>query len=235
MKCLCQKTFRLSLLLAIISMIGCANSAKNDPMFNIFEKRDPIEKFWRWFAENKLRFETNPDVEGPSDLDPILRQLHHVSDGLELDVSREINGVRELVISANGDKSIFPIVQKIVDKAPQIEGWVIVPFRQRANKDFVLETPSLRLATGEMYFEPFHHSNEVDLIVYVPDVKGMDQEVLHHFGMIIIDNVLGEYDSVMKVRRVNFRDLTEARDKESLRALSELPRFVDEFYNRTNN
>lgn len=204
-------------------------------MFDIFKAKDPIEAFWKWFAENKSKFEKNPDVEPAPDLNPILTQLRSISDGLSVEVSREINGVRDLVISANGARAKFPIVQRIVEKAPAIEGWTITPFRQRANIAFVLESPSIRLATNEMKFEPLLDNGEIDVIVYAKDVAGLDKDVLNHFGMVVIDNVLGEYDSVMKVRQVDFQDQSKVRDEEQLKPLLELPKFVDDFYNRTNN
>ncbi|MDQ3491034.1 MAG: hypothetical protein M3449_08215 [Acidobacteriota bacterium] len=204
-------------------------------MFNIFKKKDPIEKFWRWFVDNKAKFETDPNKEPVPDLDPILVRLRMVSNGLSVEVSRELNGVRDLVISANGDKSKFLFVQKIVDRAPVIDGWTVTQFRQRANIAFVLETESIRLATDEMYFEPLLEENEVDLIVYAKDVKDLDNDVLNHFGLIVIDNVLGEYDSVMKVRHFDFQDLTNTREKQNLKPLSELPKYIDAFYSRTNN
>lgn len=231
-----SKFFRQCVLVAIsVSVITCSGCTTSGPMFNIFKKKDPVEKFWQWFAENKARFETNPDVEPVPDLDPILAELRNVSDGLSVEVSREWKGVRDLVISANGDKSKFSVVQEIANRAPRIEGWTVTPFRQRANMAFVLETPSIRLATDEMHFEPVSTDSDLDLVVYAENVRGLDKDMLSHFGMIVIDNVLGEYDSVMKVRNVEFRDLADASDKEKLKPISDLPKFVDDLYNRTTN
>lgn len=204
-------------------------------MFNFFKKKDPIENFWKWFAENKAKFETVPGVDPAPQLDLISAHLNPISDGLSVEVSREFNGVRDIVISPEGDKNKFPIVREIVDKAPPIQGWTVTAFRQRANIDFILDSPQVKYNTAEMFFEPLIDGDEFDLIIYAENLIEVTPEVRFQFGIIVMDNVLGEYDSVMKVRRYDFRDLNEAENRNDLRPLSELPKFVDEFFTRTNN
>jgi hypothetical protein len=53
--------------------------------------------------------------------------------------------------------------------------------------------------------------------------------------MVLMDNLLGEYDSALSVRQYGFRDMREAENEGSLRPLNELPEFVDDFHrNRVN-
>lgn len=202
-------------------------------------KEERIEAFWKWFVDNQQSFENLPrphDSESVhQQLDQIRNELIKISDGLVAEVSKNQEGFRDLTISAEGDKDKFPIVREIVDKAPQIQGWNIVAFRQRAPIAFVLETPSIRYSTDEMFFEPLIDGSEFDAIVYAPDLKQVDEKKAFHFGIIVMDNLLGEYDSAMKVRRYDFRDVEEVQDRKRLKPLSELPNFVDDFYERHNN
>lgn len=225
----------LALVILISLAAGCSIGPNNNGMFKIFKKKDPIENFWQWFTENEFQFDNLTQENVKEKLDLIGNHLRKISDGLVVEVSKNHEGFRDLTISAEGDKEKFPIVREIVDKAPQIRGWTVTAFRQRANIAFILETDSIKYNTAEMFFQPLIEGDEFDLIVYAENLKDVDEKTAFHFGMIVMDNLLGEYDSVMKVRRYDFRDLNQADDKSKLKPLTESPKFVDDFYRKTNN
>src|SRR5215204_6911401 len=60
-------------------------------MFSIFKERDPIEHFWKWFVENKEKFdnlaEDIPIVQAHKQLKLITDQLCKISAGLLAEVS----------------------------------------------------------------------------------------------------------------------------------------------------
>ena len=208
-------------------------------MFKFFNKKDPIESFWQWFVKNKAVFEDLPQ-ESLSEyvhrqLDLVGEQLRQVSDGLLIEVSKNAEGLRDLTITAEGDTEKFEIIRKIVEAAPPIPGWTITAFRQRMPKGCVLEAGTIKYNVEEMFFEPFIDGNEFDVLVYAENLADVDEQKAFHFGMVLMDNLLGEYDSALSVRRYGFRDIRDAENEGSLRPLNELPEFVDEFHrNRLN-
>jgi hypothetical protein len=121
-----------------IFTIGCNDNPTQNNMFGLFKKKDKIEVFWKWFAENKNTFEQTDSMTRDENLNLILSKIHDIEYGLSVEISEETKGIRELTISPEGDKEKFQIVKDIVSKAPQIQGWTIIAFRQPANFDFTL-------------------------------------------------------------------------------------------------
>ncbi|GGF07644.1 hypothetical protein [Hymenobacter cavernae] len=194
---------------------------------------DKIKNFWTWFVNNKESFEHLNESSRDEKLDLIIEHLQPITDGLAVEVSSEIKKTRALVISPEGDKTKFSVVRRIVDAAPLMQGWKVTAFRQRDTSDFILEYRSLKFTPSEMYFHPLVEGDSLDLIIYSKGIKNHNPDTVALYGLITLDNVLGEYDCVMEVRDYDFQDLDDEKDKSDLRPLKELPRFVDNFH-RTN-
>ncbi|QDA61904.1 hypothetical protein [Hymenobacter jejuensis] len=191
------------------------------------------EAFWLWFVENRAEFEhLNEATRNEKDekLNQLLEQLLKIDDGLAVEVSNESQGVRDLVISAEGDKEKFPVVKEIVQTAPFIPGWTVTAFRQRSDDDFTLQYRSLRFTPSDMYFYPIAEGDSLDLIIYSKGLKNHNPDTVAFYGLIAMDNVLGEYDCVMKVRHYDFQDLVDEKDKSNLKPLKDLPDYVDSFH-----
>lgn len=163
-----------------------------------------------------------------------MEQLHQIGEGLSIELSNETNGIRELVISAEGDMDKFPLVKEVVAKAPAIVGWKIIAFRQPAAEDFTLEYENVQLTPSELYFVPVVENNFLDILIFGKGFKNYDFETLAHYGLIMLDNVMGEYNSVMKVRHYDFVDLEEVADPSQLRPLPEINAFLEDFYQNRN-
>lgn len=202
-------------------------------MFNFFKKTDKVKKFWKWFEKNKDHF-TDLEFEGEKKLNKILKKLQKIEEGLSLEISNEVNGVREIVISAEGDIDKFPIVKEIVKNAPIIKGWKTVAFRQPAREDFVLHYGDLQLSPSQLYFYPIVEEDALDIIIFGEGFQDKDPDILAHYGLIMLDNVLGEFNCVIKVRHYDFLDIEDAEDQNMLRPLTELSTFLENFYMNKN-
>ena len=198
-------------------------------------KRDNIEAFWNWFRDNKSIFEKIDSTNEDEKLDLALEHLHTISDGLSIEISDEFNGVRDMVISPEGDKTKFEIVKEIVGQAPLLKGWTFTAFRQPAQQDFTLQYNDIAFTPSEMFFYPKIDGDDLDLIIYSKDIRNHDYDIIAHYGLITMDNVLGEYDCVMKVRHYDFRDLDDEKDRTGLRPVTELKAFIDKFYTMHHN
>ncbi len=194
-----------------------------------------IDKFWNFFVYNKSEFENSTEHDAAEKLNFLLENLNEVETNLAIELSREVNGVRELIISPEGNKEKFEIVQRIIDHAPKINGWSFVAFRQPVEYDFTLNHEDLKFTPSEMFFEPLIEGDKLDLIIYINNIKSYDFDTVAFFGLITMDNFLGEYDCVMKVRHYDFVDLEEATNKSKLKPFSELRLFVKEFHDKKLN
>jgi hypothetical protein len=199
-------------------------------------KNDPIEDFWQWFESNRKLYEELDDDQIGDHLDPIYQRLAEITPGLAVDISRIMpDGVRELVISANGNVELFPKVKEIVAAAPKFDRWAVIAFRQRVLIETVLEAEDLTLRMADMRFACFDEDGGLVVCIFAENIADEDKDKVFHFGMIMVDNLLGEYDTAMNLRAVDFRDIEQAPNDWPLRPLIELPDVVDQFHQRTNN
>jgi hypothetical protein len=207
-------------------------------MLNIFKKKDPIDEFWIWFVKNRKAFEDLPshdDDYAHRQLRLIGRELQKVSDGLLVEVSKNADGLRDLTITAEGNTQKFPIIQQIVERALEVPGWKITAFRQPMPIGIVLNAGDLEYNPVEMFFEAFDDNGELDVLIYAKNLAKVEKEKVFHFGMVLMDNFLGEYDSAMSVRRFGFRDINDAEAENELTPMLELPKFVADFNKTKSN
>lgn len=199
---------------------------------------DPGDQFWGWFMKNESRlrhFQSSPDKY----LQEILVEIRKVRPGLVIELEPPKNGVIDLTVSADGNKDLFPAVQALVRKAPKIPGWKIVAFRQRVSqnklKTMILKTDSFELDPNKMKFYPFVEDDSLDIVVYTEGVNADNYEEIGYAGLLLVDNILGEYDCVMKVRSYDFHDMPAFKEeRDSLKPLLGLANYVDRYYREKN-
>src|SRR5262245_19477219 len=113
----------------------------------------PEQQFWKWFAQNSQELDEFEKHQEPT-FEKLTDELHKVSPELTFEFGPKENGVREFIVSADGNQSAFLDVTKLVDAAPKIAGWKIIAFRQR-KEGLVIELPgtSVKLAPETIFFE----------------------------------------------------------------------------------
>lgn len=97
-------------------------------LFSCFpKKQSPEEKFWGWFMDYGQEFIS---LDGVTDkriyslLDPLSEHLKDYCEGLVFEIGYdETSNTYELVISADGDKKLFPQVERLAGDAPVIKNW----------------------------------------------------------------------------------------------------------------
>lgn len=185
-----------------------------------------ISAFWAWFDSYKRDID---DATPPQEhhLDAILEHLGSIEPGLAVELSGREDGVKEITISPDGVRERFQIVEQIVSQAPSMEGWEVIAFRQPVGGDFSLRCGDLELTPSELYFQPIEEDGALDVIVYGHGFGDQDGDELSYHGLIMIDNLIGEYDCVMHVRYYDFQELPDEADREGLLPLSQLAAFID--------
>jgi hypothetical protein len=193
------------------------------------KESDKIDEFWSWFKKNESRI-YHIDVNDPDDmLNELLSQISKIEPDLSLEIERtNTEGVKNFVVSPEGDIAKFEIVQKIIDKSPELENWNFIAFRQRANENFILTYENIELDVSELFFHPIIENDSLDIIIYGKGFDSKDFNDLTHYGLIMIDNLIGEYDCLKTVRYFDFQDLANENPDELFK-LSDLPEYIDEY------
>jgi hypothetical protein len=200
----------------------------------VFVKKDPVENFWKWFKANQKRlrkFEEDPDTY----LNEMLEQVKKIRPGLAIELEPPQNGIIHMTVSANGNEDLFELVQQVVNKAPAVKGWKFVAFRQRMTseqlKGIKLKAQSHELDPEQMKFFPVVSGDTLDLIIYAKGITEENYNQVAYGGLLLLDNILGEYDCVTKVRSYDFHDMPVTKEElEGLLPLLELAAYVDEFH-----
>ena len=161
------------------------------------------------------------------------RKIHK---GLVVEFEPPKNNIVNVTISADGDRNLFPVVQKIVEKAPRIEGWSFVAFRQRIPreklKEISLKVQGVELSPNKMKFFPMVSGDSLDLIIYGNNITDQNFNQVAYGGLMLVDNILGEYDCVKKIRSYDFQNMPKKRaEQKDLRPLVDLAKYVDSFHN----
>jgi hypothetical protein len=188
----------------------------------IFARRTPEEKFWRWFLAN---FNRQRSPNWPLDLKHAIdRYDRTLSWGIEDEGYR---GDRCLTFGANGEKQNVEVVQRLVAAAPKLDGWRFQAFGPRQPLEPVT-IDEVTLHPEDVYFSVLEDGPGAPLGVCFY-VEGLDRSDPRSpqgeatFGMI--HAVLGEYDALTKLGRLDFRSLAEVDGRQ--RPLRELPLLVD--------
>lgn len=179
--------------------------------------------FWKWFAANAATLHAEPDLRGV--MEKINVELAKVDDGVFAEIGVD-GDARTLVLTADGKRRLFPVVQELYAARPTVPGWSIVAFRQRAKPG----QPPMRIELGRTKVSPDDvklvgkpNGNKLDIDVYIPGFTTTDQ--MGEIGFLLLDHVLGEYDMETRIGVVEFHAIGKA--PASARPLPELPALVD--------
>jgi hypothetical protein len=202
-------------------------------MVDAIEKNNSIESFWSWFSKNE-RIYRNFQSDPSEYLDKLLSEIKKISNGLAIELEMPKDGIINMTISADGDMNLFPIVQQIIDKAPKVDGWLFWAFRQRISiekvKSLILKVQDQELDPSKMKFFPIISGDILDIIIYTNLVTKENRNQIAYCCLMLLDNLLGEYDCVTKIHNYDFHTMpTDLREFNKLKPLLEIANYVDNF------
>lgn len=196
-----------------------------------FAKNSDEAVFWKWFVENQSRFE-HFEREQDILLNELSDAIHAYRSGLVFEVgAKKKAGVREIIISADGIKELFPAVSKLVATAPKIEGWSVIAFRPRMD-DYARLTVEYRgrsFDPKEIWFHPRTNDGRFEVIFYHPTYRDEDRPLIISGSYILLDMALGEYDVVTGISQLDHQLLPENPAAKGLKPFSELRSVFDAF------
>ncbi len=197
--------------------------------FSIFNKESKEEKFWNWFIKNQdVYYNEVENLEIREKIfDDLSNNLKKINSDLVFEFSpKHDNGIREFTISAEGIKEIFPIVEKLIQKAPKLENWKFNAFRQRIPGDeFEIQYGDLKIGYSDIFFKSENDDGKFGVELHIRDYnnKGQTQNAIY----ILLDGLIGEYDVTTKIGWIEWVKLDE-KNIENLRPIIELRNVIDQ-------
>ncbi|HMF40296.1 MAG TPA: hypothetical protein VKQ32_06365 [Polyangia bacterium] len=181
-----------------------------------------IATFWAWFQKNAAALRADQNLRRT--MGTISDELEKLDAGVIAEIG-ELRESRELVISADGKRALFPAVQQIYSARPQVPGWTIVAFRQRA-KPMVIEMNGKRLDPKSMKVVAARDGDKLDIEVFVPGFTTLED--LGAASFVVLDHLLGEYDMETKIGGIEWAAIEKA--PASAHPLAELPALLDKTF-----
>ena len=186
------------------------------------------DAFWRWFKANLAKLAAIQTGQEPVFMQAY-QQIQRVHPDLLCEFAKGKDGVREVVISADGKRAAFGAVENLVARAPVILGWKVTAFRSRKSLDFSIRLDDRDITADDIWFDTTANGTELDLQLYIKGLNNDTLEMLAQAAFLMLDFSLGEYDVETKLGSIDFSALPPSPDVMGLHPLKELPAVVDGF------
>lgn len=196
-----------------------------------------IDHFWQWFVENEKRFWAYNDENSHDLLTEIQQQLEFARDnegnGFALEFRELSPHIKRLEISPDGVQELFDRTIEVVEAAPSLGNWEFAAFRQPIPAPFSLQYKNMEFDTAKMSFLAYEdEDDELNLTIFgenFDEYKKENENEFLHYALTTIDNLIGEYNCVMRVKGYDFMDVSDIGEQE-VYPLDELPGFLSDYY-----
>jgi hypothetical protein len=138
----------------------------------------------------------------------------------------------ELIISAEGKKELFPLVEKVIAQAPQVAGWKFIALKPAMGFDFDHETEGKHLDPRKFWFQarsPKDAPGMLGLIIFIPGYDEADKTSTVNALFKILDTALGERLIGETIYYIDVGRLPADPEKEGYIKLVELQPYIDAY------
>jgi hypothetical protein len=197
-------------------------------LFVMTSHASAISEFWTWFRANAAKLNAMPNADHPF-WDTALAQLQLVHRGLRFEMSDAVRGCREFVITVEGDKKLFPLVDAMVAAAPTTERWKFVALKPAMGFDFTHHYEDVLYDPKSMWFFPLGIDGRPEYLglrVGVPSLRDIDQDAAEFAVTIILETGLGERERAADVHYTEVVRLPNDPAKEGYIELPDLPKYI---------
>jgi hypothetical protein len=192
-----------------------------------------IKQFWDWFTNQQsiLRKITDGDYDL---IDSILIELRKIKTGLAVEFEKN-RDVIIMTISADGIEDNFEIVKEIIDNAPKIDKWDFVAFRQPVPRDKInsitIKVKEITLDPKNIWFRALKKDENLYIQIFSDILTEENRGDIGYGCLMLLDNLIGEYDCVKKVSAYELYNTNEAQEfKDDLDPLTEIRDFLNYYY-----
>ena len=191
-------------------------------------------KFWKWFTKNQqayLQLNKVEDVESKDELqNDLLSKLNDYRKGLFYEIGGQPDGKAALIITAEGNLELFEDVRRLIKKAPKLEKWEFIAFKQPMGSDFKVNYEGLEVDPKSLWFLPLKnidHPESIGLRIGIPDYNDSNENRYIAAAYLILDTILGEENNAQYLGYVEVNSLPENFADNGYIELNKLLEFVE--------
>jgi hypothetical protein len=196
-------------------------------LINLFGSTTKEDKFWAWFLKNKNKILNIPNDH--SFINEIAIKIKDYNRILTFEIGGGPDGPLEFVISCDGIREGIPIVEKLGDSAPQIEGIKIFKFRQPKKDSLEVKIGDLKLSADDIYIQ-YKIDKIIHLQFFIKNYDVHDQRY-GQIAFILLDNLIGEYFVMTKIGNIDFQRLASDQDFTKLIRLKDIDTVIKSLLN----
>lgn len=188
-----------------------------------------IAGFWGWFVGQCAEILALKETDDPF-WDVVLGQLRHVHDELRFELSQDAAAEREFIVTAEGKRFLFPLVDALIAQAPSIIGWKFIALKPAMGFDFYTTYEGIQFDPAKMLFRRIiNHDAPSGLGFYIAvpnftlDVKRQAENAV----LVILDTALGERAAASEIDYVEVGLFLPAADSTAYHPLDQLPAYIE--------
>lgn len=197
-------------------------------MFNLLRK-DKGAVFWEWFVKNKAKIENfvDSDFSDYTIYNQLTKKLKSYNSILFPELTKTENDEYVLIITPDGDARGIETTKMLFDNHPGIENWIIKKFRQPCD-EVGLNFDGIEYPSNDIEIIPeFEYVDKVDLRIFVKNLN-KDEKRYKSLAYLYLDHILGEFNSITKIRYVDFYHLDEDKSIKGGISLLELRKLIEQ-------
>lgn len=196
---------------------------------------EPIAEFWRCFLEHREEFASARSIKDPV-CDVILDALKRVNPKLWFEFCTN-PGVNEFIVSAEGKRTLFPLVEEIVARAPEMKEWKIFALKPRLGFPLSTNWEGREVQLAEVIVRPVFHqeTRELALQLFVDGVTDANKGRIHNALLRALDHGLGERRFAEEVIATWVYPLSKLPEEGLSFPLVELEAYLDDLENERSS
>lgn len=152
---------------------------------------DATTEFWRLFEKRASALAAIESADEPV-YDEVLAALQAINEDLWLELGLE-KGACELIVTAEGNTELFPLVDAVVAKAPKVPGWTVLALKPKTGFPPSIRWEDYEIIIADVLFQAGSQKGSgLVLKLFVP---GLDEAHTDDAGNALlraIDHGLGE-------------------------------------------
>ncbi|HAP65214.1 MAG TPA: hypothetical protein DCR93_38965 [Cytophagales bacterium] len=164
------------------------------------------QAFWAWFEQHYAPLLFLREVDRPEReriMDECLNRLHEFHPQLFFQIGGHPEADRyELIITAEGVKEAFPIVEQLVAAPPVMKDWHVVAFKQPQGTHLSLEYGGRRFTPQEIDIIPMEHHSDPSMVgfqVCYPEYSPLEKNLYFGGTYLLLETILGEKSAALDI------------------------------------
>lgn len=157
-----------------------------------------INDFWDWFLSNQHKYlflDEVTEVEKEILLSEFLDKLHLYNVNVYFEIGEDIEGLKEIIITANGNQEYFENVEALVKQAPEINGWKVTAFKPALNPGFTITYNNISFSPKSIIFIPLEnpeYPGKFGLQICYYNYDENTKDTFQNVSYLLLDAILGE-------------------------------------------